>query len=119
MATLKRNVIELIKEVSEEGEVIKSEKYLTPAFIPLKVVYQAMDLTAEMQKSSFKNEREMVDRFIDFIVHDIYKDKFTREELINGLHAPEAVETLQNQILFVAQGYQTDETKKFLSEKKN
>ncbi|WP_412177911.1 phage tail assembly chaperone G [Priestia flexa] len=49
----------------------------------------------------------------------MYKDKFTREELIDGLHAPEAVETLQNQILFVAQGYQTDETKKFLSEKKN
>lgn len=55
----------------------------------------------------------MVDRFIDFIVHDIYKDKFTKQELIDGLHAPDAVETLQNQIRFVAQGYQTDETKSF------
>ncbi|MDC7770335.1 hypothetical protein POL88_15515 [Priestia megaterium] len=118
MANLKRNVIELIKEISEDGEILKSEKYLTPVFIPLSVVYQAMDLTSDMQDASAANERELIDRFVDFIVHDIYKDKFTKEELINGLHAPDAMETLRDQIRFVAQGYQSDETKKFL-EKKN
>lgn len=58
MANLKRNMIELIKEVSEDGEVLKSEKHLTPAFIPLKVVYQAMDLTAEMQKVHLKTKEK-------------------------------------------------------------
>jgi len=118
MANLKRNMIELIKEVSEDGEILKSEKHLTPAFIPLTVVYQAMDLTADMQKANAQNEKELIDRFVDFIVHDIYKDKFTKDDLINGLHAPDAMETLQDQIRFVAAGHQSDETKKFL-EKKN
>ncbi|MGW8428824.1 hypothetical protein ACWGJQ_25825 [Peribacillus simplex] len=39
MANLKRNMIELVKEV-KEGE-IETVKYLTPVFIPFSVVYEA------------------------------------------------------------------------------
>lgn len=119
MANLKRNMIELVKEV-KEGEIV-TEKYLTPIFIPFSVVYEAIDLTEEMDKDEGNknslSEKEMIDKLIDFVANKIYNEQFTKEELFNGLHAPDAIETLQRQIMFVAQGQQTDETKKFLAKK--
>ncbi|WP_299090341.1 hypothetical protein [uncultured Metabacillus sp.] len=115
MATLKRNMIELVKEV-KEGEIV-TEKYLTPVFIPLSVVYEALDLNSELQKVNVSNEKEITDKFIDFIVNKVYKGQFTREELINGLHAPDAISTLHEQVLFITQGYQSDATKKYLAKK--
>lgn len=115
MANLKRNMIELVKEI-KEGEIV-TQKYLTPPFIPLSVVYQAIDLTADMAKKTIVNERETIDKLLDFVANDVYKGQFTKEELINGLHGPEAIDVLQQQLLFVSRGYQTDETKKFLAKK--
>ncbi|WP_026572502.1 phage tail assembly chaperone G [Bacillus sp. UNC438CL73TsuS30] len=119
MANLKRNMIELVKEV-KEGEIV-TKKYLTPVFIPFSVVYEAIDMTEQIDKSdSNKNassERELIDKLMDFVANKIYKGQFTKEELFNGLHAPDAIQTLQEQIVFVAQGKQTDETKKFLAKK--
>ncbi|KSU88906.1 hypothetical protein ABEP17_15680 [Priestia flexa] len=115
MANLKRNTIELVTDV-KEGEII-TETFLTPPFIPLSVVYQAMDLAAEMQKVKADNEKELIDKLVDFVANEVYKGKFTKQNLIDGLHAPQAVETLQAQIAFIARGQQTDETKKFLAKK--
>lgn len=115
MANLKRNMIELVKSV-KEGEVI-TEKYLTPVFIPLSVVYQAIDLTAEMQNGKDANEKDMIDKLIDFVANEIYKGQFTKDELINGLHAPNAVTVLQEQIMFIASGDQTNETKEYLAKR--
>ena len=46
MATLKRNMIELVLEV-KEGELV-TKKYVTPVFIPLSVVYEAIDVMADL-----------------------------------------------------------------------
>lgn len=117
MATLKRNMIELVKEV-KEGEIV-TEKYLTPVFIPLGVLYEAVDLTQEMEKGEeVESERVLIEKLIDFVANKIYKDQFTKEELTNGIHAPDAIKVLQEQIVFIAQGQQTDETKKFLEKKR-
>jgi hypothetical protein len=59
----------------------------------------------------------MIEKMLDFVANDLYKGQFTKEDLINGLHAPEAVEILLEQLLFVANGQQTDETKNFLAKK--
>jgi len=115
MANLKRNMIEIVKKV-KEGEIV-TEKYLTPVFIPLSVVYQAIDLTADMEKGTKENERSLIDKLIDFVVNDLYKNQFTKEDLLNGLHAPDAMGTLTEQLLFVARGYQSNETKKYLAKK--
>jgi hypothetical protein len=115
MANLKRNMIELVKDV-KEGEII-TEKYLTPVFIPLSVVYQAIDLTSDMEKMTSEKETEMIDKLVDFVANDVYKGQFSKEDLINGLHAPNAIETLQQQILFIARGQQTEETKNYLAKK--
>lgn len=123
MANLKRNLIELITNPEEaaEGAEVETKKYWTPAFIPMSVTYQAADLVTEIDGSNGEDkigERELIGKLIDFVANDIYKGQFTREELENGLHAPSAITTLQEQIVFISQGQQSDETKKFL-EKKN
>ncbi|MDF1997598.1 phage tail assembly chaperone G [Peribacillus frigoritolerans] len=119
MANLKRNMIELVKDV-KEGEIV-TEKFLTPVFIPFSVVYEAVDLTQEIDKSekekSASSEKDMIDKLLDFVANKIYNQQFTKEDLFNGLHAPDAIQTLQEQIVFVAQGRQNDETKKFLAKK--
>ncbi|MDN4525320.1 phage tail assembly chaperone G [Fictibacillus fluitans] len=114
MANLKRNMIELVTDV-KEGEVI-TEKFLTPVFIPFSVVYEALDLEQELSENA--NEKELLEKYMYFVANKIYKGQFTKEQLYSGLHAPSAYQVLQDQILFVSQGYQTEETKKFL-EKKN
>lgn len=116
MANLKRNMIELVKEV-KEGEVV-TETYLTPVFIPLSVVYQAIDLSKDIQKVTIETEKEMIEKLVDFVANEVYKGQFTKDELINGLHAPDAIETLREQVIFITRGYQSEKTKKFL-EKKN
>lgn len=115
MANLKRNMIELVKEV-KEGEIV-TENYLTPVFIPMSVVYEAIDLSEELSGGQSK-EREMIDKLLDFVANKVYKGQFTKDELINGLHAPDAIQTLQEQILFIAQGQQTDATKEYLAKKR-
>ena len=107
-------MIELVKEV-KEGEIV-TEKYLTPVFIPMSVVYEAMDLLEESEKPD-ATEKDSLDKFMDFTVDKVYKNQFTKEELMNGLHAPDAIRTLQDQIAFIAQGQQTDATKEFLAKK--
>jgi hypothetical protein len=115
MANLKRNMIELVKEV-KEGEIV-TEKFLTPVFIPLSTVYQAIDLTNDVENNTKMNEKELIERLIDFVANDIYKGQFTKDQLTNGLHAPDAIQNLYEQIMFIARGQQSEETKKYLAKK--
>ena len=111
MTKLKRNYITLVKEV-KEGEVI-TQTYTTPVFIPFEIIYEAVDIMAGLEAGS-QTLKEQVRTFTHFIAKDIYKDQFTVEELIGGLHAPDAVEILRSQIRFVSDGYQSEETKKYM-----
>lgn len=123
MANLKRNMIELVKnpeEVMKGGEV-ELEKFWTPPFLPLDVTYEAMDLMTEVERLSEEadaNPRDLLDMLVNFTADKAYGKQFTAEDLKRGLHAPDALQTLQEQVMFIAQGQQTNETKKFL-EKKN
>ncbi|MGG3383082.1 phage tail assembly chaperone G [Heyndrickxia faecalis] len=112
MANLKRNMIELVTDV-KEGEII-TKKYLTPPFIPLSVVYEALDLEGELQDRK-TSPKETFDKMLDFVATKIYNGQFTKEDLFNGLHAPDAANILREQVLFVAQGRQNEETKKYLA----
>lgn len=115
MANLKRNMITLVKDV-KEGELI-TETYWTPMFIPFGIVYEAMDLLDELEVSD-TSEREQMDKLMTFIADKVYGKQFKKKELFEGLHGPDAVATIMEQLLFVAQGVQTDETKKFLDQGK-
>jgi|SRR5690625_970712 len=118
MANLKRNMIELVKnpeEVRKGGEV-ELEKYWTPAFIPFSIVRDAIGLEAELESGEM-SELDMMDKLADFVATNIYAGQFAKEDIYERLHAPDAVETLQEQVLFVARGQQSDSTKKFLERK--
>lgn len=115
MSKNKRSAIQLVKEV-KEGEVV-TETYLSPLFIPLSVTYEALDLAKTIDDKDM-GEREKTEKLVHFIANTLYKKQFTVDELINGLHGPEALETLYEQLVFATNGYQSDETKKFLAKKR-
>src|SRR5699024_457774 len=97
MANLKRNMIELVKnpdEVANGGEV-ELEKYWTPAFLPLTVTYEAIDLMEGLEKEDAKDVRNLLGLMMDFVANKAYGGQITREDLETRLHAPDAVETLQ------------------------
>lgn len=123
MANLKRNMIELVKNPDEvlKGGEAETEKYWTTPFLPMDVTYEAMDLMDKIMatdKDENASQRDLVDLLVDFTVKKIYGGQFTVKDLKKGLHAPDAITTLQGQVMFVAQGQQSDETKKFLAKKR-
>lgn len=122
MSELKRHAIEIVKEV-KEGEIV-TETYLTPAFLPMKVVYEAIEVYAEIEKNEqragtdIKKEKELYTRVMDFVANQAYGGQFTPDDLFNGLHAPDVNKVLFDQVLFVARGVQNDFTKKYLAKKR-
>lgn len=118
MAELKRNMIELVvnpQEVEEGGEP-EIKKYWTPVFIPFTKVREAMDLATKLEKGDVGDYGSLLDELAEFVT-GVYGNQFTKDELYDGLHAPQAIEILQEQILFIAQGQQSESTKKFLAKK--
>lgn len=118
MANLKRNMIELVVNPEEvvEGAEPEIKKYWTPAFIPFTKVREAMDLAAELEKAEGEEYSSLIDKLADFIV-SVYGKQFTKDDLYNGIHAPDAIKTFQEQIFFIAQGQQSEATKNFLAKK--
>lgn len=123
MANLKRNMIELVKNPEEvvKGGEVEIEKYWTPPFLPLTVTYEAIDLMEKIEKEENDDNaspRVFLELMIDFVASKAYGGQFTKEDLQNKLHAPDALETLQSQVLFIAQGQQSESTKNFLAKKR-
>lgn len=108
---MKRNFIKLVKDI-KDGQPIY-DTYLTPAFVPFRKMYQATDTQASLEDGSL-TEKEQMDLMLDMVV-EIYDKQFTRDELINGLHSPDAVEVLNDQIEWIAQGKMNEERKKELA----
>jgi hypothetical protein len=117
MSNLKKHYI-LFTEVQENGE-LNTFPIFTPDFIPFKTVISATKLMGEIQKlEDGEKELQMLEKMIAFVADDIYQGKITREDIENKLHAPDALETLKEQIAFVSQGYQTKEAKEFVKKYK-
>jgi|SRR5699024_8989131 len=118
MANLKRNMIELVKNPEEvlKGGEPEFEKYWTPAFIPFKKVREGLQLSKEFEKDD-ASELEAMDKLADFTV-DVYGKQFTKDYLLDHLHGPDALRTMQENLMFISQGAQNDETKAFLNNKK-
>ncbi|PGR01351.1 phage tail assembly chaperone G [Priestia megaterium] len=123
MANLKQTYIELVTEVTEDGGIV-TQKYFTPTFIPFRTLMESQKLNAQLKKAAQGKEEddelgmELTERTIDFIVDKVYQNKFTKDQLMDGLHSPDALRTLQEQIAFLAEGYQNDEVKKFMAKKR-
>ena len=91
----------------------KYDTFITPTQIPFRKIYDAanlMDNSSDVEKSAQENIDEMLD-----MVVDIYNNQFTKDSLLDRLNAPDAVEELQQQIEFIAQGEMDEERKKQLA----
>lgn len=131
---LKRNIIQLVnngKEVQEKNAEPKFDTFLTPHFIPASLWYETLDVMEEVEEleikankdlkdgkdvSSTKLMREQMRILIDAVVK-IYGNQFTKDQLIEGFHAPNIIEDLQVQVAFIARGQQDEATKKLVESK--
>lgn len=105
MAELKRNKIELLKnveEVEKGGEPV-FETYWTPYFIPWRKIREAMALQIKLEKEG-GNELEIMDEMADFVANDIYGGRFTKDDLYDRLHCPEGTKVIIQQVQFLADG---------------
>src|SRR5699024_3522262 len=112
----KRNFIKLT-QIDKKGNAVtdtegnaKYDTFITPTQIPFRKIYDAADL---MDGASEENAsaQENIDQMLDMVV-DIYNNQFTKDDLLDRLHAPDAVEELQGQNEFIAQGKIDEERKK-------
>ncbi|TDM15698.1 phage tail assembly chaperone G [Macrococcus bovicus] len=113
MSKLKRNVIWLVKD-AENKETPELIPYMTPGFIPFSLMYESVDLMEKIEDpNSGMSQKQQVDEIIDLVIR-IFNHQFNRDDILQRLHSPDAINTLKEQVQFVAQGYQSDETKKYL-----
>jgi len=98
---MKRNFIKLIKEIKKDGTPV-FDTYLTPTQIPFRKIYDAADFM-DGASSEETSAQQNMDQMLDMVVN-IYDNQFTKDDLLDGLHAPDAVEELREQISFIAQG---------------
>lgn len=118
MAAKKQTAIELVTQVTDQGEIEATQTYQTSPFIPFEITYKAMSLMEEASQtdeSGKQFDKTIIDKFVDFIVVDMYGQRFTREDFLAGVHGPEFMNVLQEQVAFMANGYQSEGTKKLLA----
>lgn len=113
---MKRNFIKFIKnikEVEEKNAEPQFETFLTPNFIPFRKMYEATEALQSADNSN-TSDKEAMDIMVDMVV-DIYNKQFTKDDILDRLHSPDAMEEMQSQIQFVAQGQMNDDKKKELA----
>lgn len=114
----KRNFLKLVK-LDDDGKATldadgnaQYDTFITPTQIPFRKIYDAADM---MDGGDAKEStKQSMDEMLAMVV-DIYENQFTKDDLLDRLHAPDAVEELQQQIEFIAQGQMDDERKKELA----
>ena len=112
---MKRNYIKLIQnadEVMQKNAEPKFETFITPAFIPLRTTVSLAEFMANDDQN--ESEANLIYRMAD-LVTDIYGGQFTKDDVLDRLHAPDALVELREQIQFVTEGQQSDERKKELA----
>lgn len=100
-----------------KGDEPEIEKIWTPAFIPLRVARDAIELWNEIDTAAEMSETDKFDKIADFVANEVYAGKITKDDIYNRLHAPGGQDVLKQQLIFVAQGQQSDDTKNFLAKK--
>src|SRR5699024_8824778 len=96
----KRNFIKLI-QVDKKGNAVtdsegnaKYDTFITPTHIPFRKIYDAANLMDEASNEE-NSAQENIKQMLDMVV-DIYNNQFTKDDLLDRLNAPDAVEELNN-----------------------
>lgn len=95
----KQMTIELVTEVKENGELVTQE-FKTPIFIPFS---KLIKITKELQGLEDKSEMEAMEEMAK-VICDLYNKQFTPEQLMDGLHSPDAVRIIKENVEFISTG---------------
>lgn len=131
---LKRNYIQLVnnpKEIQEKGAEPQFDTFLTPHFIPTSLWYETLDVMEEMEEMENKANKDLKAgkpvnqnklmrdqmQLLQDVTVKIYGNQFNKEQLMDGLHAPNIIEELGEQVAFIARGQQNEASKKFVESK--
>jgi|SRR5690625_283437 len=90
-------------EVVDGEQQLVYESYPYPLFVKGGLVKKAFEIAAEMEKSNEETIEQNIDKLADFVV-EVYGNKFTRDELIDGIQAHELIKTLMGVVQFVMTG---------------
>ena len=125
MSNLKREKIELIKnpEAVNKGDEPEIEKVWTVPFISFGTSREAVALLNEVLGNTKLSDDDKNDKMIDFLADKAFGGKITKDDIYNRLPGPgytdqgSAQVVLEELLLFVASGQQSDSTKNFLAGK--
>src|SRR5690625_83511 len=100
----KTKSLTLITKVKDKikGEV-ETKTYPFPLFVEGFFTKKAIDLGAELEENEYVVDSELFERLTNYIV-ELYAKQFTADELINGIHQGQIINTFINVLFGVLQG---------------
>lgn len=111
-------LVQLDKEgnpVEDKNGNFKFDTYFTSNFIPYRKIYEATEIVeGKNNEGEELSEKDMTDRMFDFVIN-IYNNQFTRDDILDRLHSPDASGEIRAQVEFVAAGQMDEERKKQLA----
>lgn len=127
MANLRRNSIELVKEV--KGEEVITERFWTPPLTTAAVTNEALELMARQEEREAELQAkkkeigsrdliEMRSEMADFIANRLYEKQFTVNDLDERYSGPHSFFDFKEQVRYAAVGFQDDSTRAFLKSKR-
>ena len=107
--------ITLVIDFEKETE----KTFYQPNHIRGAVALDALTLGKKLENIEGNPTREDFEEVADFVAGKLYNGQFTREELIDGVHAPYLFETLMNQLRSVFSSGDSGDDENFTKEKVN
>lgn len=98
----KTKALTLVTDVKDDGE-LETKTYSYPFFPKGILVKRAIDLGAEFEENEQVVTSSLFDKLTTFIV-ELYQNKFTEDELVNGLRADKIVQVYINVMMSILSG---------------
>lgn len=125
MSKLKREMIELIKNPKEvnDGAEVELEKVWTVPFISFRTSREAVTLLSDVIDNNEMTDDDKNDKIVDFLAEKAFGNKVTKDDIFDRLPGPglsdrgNAQSMLEDVLMFIASGEQSDSTKNFLAGK--
>ena len=99
-------------------ETEETKTFYQPKHIKGSAALEALTIGREMDKKGADIDGSDIERIADFVAKYLYNEQFTREQLIDGIHAPRLTMTLMEQLRSVIMGDDTGD-ENFTKAKKN
>lgn len=99
-------------------ETEETKTFYQPKHLRGSAALEALTLGRMLEKKGEDIEAKDFESIADFVANHLYNGQFTREQLIDGIHAPNLTSTLMEQLRSVIRGDDSGE-ENFTKAKKN